>query len=249
MSALQWLEIAAAVVFGCTLQGAVGFGGGLFAIPLMVWSGLSLPSAIAVILGGVFVQTSWNLYRYRGHVSLNELMPITLIRIVSMPVGVMLLSMLVGLGTDRVKQVIGIVLILVLAMQRLFRISPRERVSADWTVLAGVTSGLMAGTVGMGGPPVVLWVMAHDWPGRKSRSFLWATFLMLTPFNLGVLVYRFGGEIWVSLGVGLCLAPLIIIGSELGQRLGGMMNRHRLRSTTMLMLLLLAVMSVVGPLF
>ncbi len=249
MTGLHLIEIALALVFACALQGAVGFGAGLFAIPLMVWAGEGLPSAITITMGGILVQTSWNLFRYRDHVSVRELLPIFGLRVLMMPAGVMLLGVLVGLGTARVKQAIGLMLLGVLCVRWLLRVKPRERVAWGWTVLAGSTSGLTAGLVGMGGPPVVLWVMAHDWPGKKSRSFLWATYLLLIPFNLAVLVYRFGGVIWGSLLLGLCLAPLVVAGSELGQRLGGMMDRHRLRTAALVLLWVLAVVSVLGPVF
>ena len=51
------LILGAAAAVGCAsvLQSAVGFGAGLFAIPILVWLGLSLPEAIAVLLGVVAV--------------------------------------------------------------------------------------------------------------------------------------------------------------------------------------------------
>lgn len=248
MDITQTLLVSAALVLACALQGAVGFGAGLFAIPLMLWAGESLPSAITITMGGIIVQCAWNIYRYRDHVSVRELMPMFLMRVLSIPVGVMLLGLLVGLGTARVKQVVGLMLLLSLGAQWLFKVRPRERVTGGWTVLAGGLSGLTAGLVGMGGPPVVLWVMAHDWPAKKSRSFLWATFLMLVPFNLALLVYRFPGEIWGSLLLGLCLAPLVLVGSELGLRAGALMNRHRLRVVAFMILLILALVSILGPL-
>lgn len=247
MTVMHLIEIALALLFACALQGAVGFGAGLFGIPLMVWAGESLPSAITVTMGGIVVQTGWNLFRYRDHVNVRELMPIFGMRLLTMPVGVALLGLLVGLGTDRVKQAIGLMLLLVLLMQWLLRVKPREHVGWGWTVLAGGASGLGAGLVGMGGPPVVLWVMAHDWPGKVSRSFLWATYLLLIPFNLAVLLYRFGDGMLYSLLLGLCFAPLVVGASELGQRVGAKINRHRLRAVAMVLLLLLALSSMLGP--
>ena len=35
-------------------------------------------------------------------------------------------------------------------------------------------SGVLAGLCGMGGPPLVLWAMAHDWPTQRIRGFLFA---------------------------------------------------------------------------
>lgn len=159
-----------------------------------------------------------------------------------------MLGVLVELGTARVKQVVGVILLLALGMQWLLKIKPRQHIGVGWTLIAGAASGLTAGLVGMGGPPVVLWVMAHDWPAKKSRAFLWATFMMLIPFNLVLLVIKFGSGMWGSCLIGLCLSPLVVLGSELGQRVGELMNRHRLRSAALLLLLVLALVSILGPL-
>ena len=236
------------VAFACAVQGAVGFGAGMFSISLMVWAGVELPSAIMIIGCGAAAQCGWNLYRYRSHVTFKELLPLFFARVLMMPVGVMLLGLLVGLGTGRVKQFVGLMLLIVLLIQWLGRVKPREHIGRGWTVLAGSLSGLGAGMVGMGGPPVVLWVMAHDWPARKSRSFLWASFLMLIPLNMTMLQVRFHGRLWGAMLIGLCLTPVVVVAAELGQRLGGLMNRRRLRAVALTLLLLLAVASILGPL-
>ncbi len=193
------------------------------------------------------VQTGWNIYRYRGHVGVREVLPLFTLRILTMPVGVLLLGLLVTQGQARVKQVVGLMLLIVLGVQWLLKVQPRERVGLGWTVLAGSCSGLTAGLVGMGGPPVVLWVMAHDWSSKKSRSFLWLTYLMLIPFNLAVLIYKFGDKMWGPLLLGLCLAPLVVAGSEAGMRVGALMSRQRLRVAAFVLLLLLALGSLLGP--
>ncbi len=247
MNSTQIIVIAFAMMFGCAVQGAVGFGSGLFAIPLMIWAGVSLPSAIAISLVGIGIQCAWNLHRNRGQVTFHELIPIFTLRLVTLPIGIFLLGLLVSLGTARVKQVVGLMIVLALIMQWAFRVKPKEKVAYYWTLLAGTTSGIFAGLVGLGGPPVVLWVMAHDWPSKKSRAYLWATFLMLTPINLSLLVYRFPDQTLHALLIGLFLCPLMLIGSEIGLWTGGRMNRQRLRTAALSLLLILAVISVLGP--
>jgi len=247
LTTLQIIEVSVALVFACALQGAVGFGAGMFAIPLMVWAGVGLPESIAVTLGGVVVQTGWNLYRYRDHVRVRDTLPLFFLRVLTLPVGIVLLGVLVSFGQARVKQVIGGVLLMILIFQWLLKVGPRERVAWGWTVLAGCASGLTAGLVGMGGPPAVLWVMAHDWPAKQARAFLWATFLMLTPVNAVLLAWKFGGGIWGPVLLGLCLAPLVVLGSEAGMRAGALMSRQRLRVAAFGLLLLLALASLLGP--
>jgi len=249
MDPIQIGLIGLAVFFGSAVQGAVGFGAGLFAIPLMVWAGTGLPSAIMITLMSVAVQSGWNLYRYHGQVAARELMPLFFLRIAMLPVGVMLLGVLVGMGRARVKQAIGLMLLVTLGIKWLLKVKPRESVARGWTVLAGASSGLCAGLVGMGGPPVVLWVMAHNWPAKKSRSFLWATFILLVPFNTAWLLYQFPDALWGSLLLGLCLAPVVLVAAEVGQRAGGLMNRQRLQQAALGLLLLLAAASILEPIF
>ena len=71
---------------------------------------------------------------------------------------------------------------------------------------------------------------------------------MLSPVNALLLAYGFGVGIWWWLLFGLCLAPLVIAGSEVGMRVGALMSRHRLRAAAFALLLLLALVSVLGPL-
>ena len=100
-----------------------------------------------------------------------------------MPVGVALMYAIFQLDVARTKQVVGVVLLIVLGLQTCCKVQPRPHIHWAWTVVAGSLSGLMAGLLGMGGPPLVLWLMAHDWPSLRQRTFLWLSFLLLVPFQ------------------------------------------------------------------
>lgn len=248
LSVAQYLAIFASLFVGTLLQGAVGFGSGLLAIPLMLWAGIELPTAIATVPGAVAVQTVYNLWRYRAHVPWSQTIGLTIWRYLGLPLGLALLLILAKQTLDTAKQVIGGAIVLVLAVQWFAKIKPREHLHWGWTPLTGVASGTMAGAIGMGGPPVVLWVMAHDWPSRTSRAFLWLTFLLLIPPQSAAMVYLFGWPIAYALGLGVAAAPLVILGARLGQTLGEKLNRRRLRVVALLLLLIIALTSVVGPL-
>ncbi len=247
MSAAQLVTIGLAVLAGCVLQTTVGFGLGLLAIPLILWSGVSLPDAIGVSLGVLLIQTLWSCYRHRADFSWRETLPITWWRLASLPAGVGVLGLLVEGGPARTKQAVGAAVLLALVLQGAFRVRPRAQLAWPWTAAAGLSSGFLAGLVGMGGPPLVLWVLAHDWPSRKARSFLWATMLLLVPPAVAVLVWRFGWGPLGSFGIGVACLPLIILGARLGHALGGRLSPARLRWAAFGVLTVIALTSLIGP--
>jgi uncharacterized membrane protein YfcA len=244
----QIAAIVASVSGGLLLQGAVGFGSGLFAVPLLLWAGVEMPVAIALLLGGVTVQTLVHGWGYRRHIAWHTMWGITVTRIIATPLGVALLGLLVAKGQELVKQVVGGVLLVVVLVQWLARVQARQHVHWAWTAVAGLLSGVMGGALGMGGPPVVLWVMAHDWPGKQVRVFYWVTFVMMIPLIIGLLSWRFGLHVLAGYGWGLALAPAVLLASAIGVRLGDRMDRHRLRTAARIALILIAISSIVGPL-
>ena len=248
MEPTQIVLIAGILALGVVLQGAVGFGSGMFAVPLMVLSGVDLPVAISVLLAAVTMQTAYGTWHYRHHVPWRVTIEMTLSRYLTLPLGVYTLTFLADAGRDRAKQMLGIVLLAVVLVQLVVRVRPQQHLHAGWTPLAGMLSGFMAGAFGMGGPPLVLWTMAHDWPSRKSRAFLWSTFLLVMPLQLGLLAFAFSWPAVNAFIIGLALSPLIIIAAMAGSWLGDLLDRHRLRIIAFSFLVLIAISAILAPL-
>ncbi len=248
MDPWQVIIAVAAVLGGIVLNGSVGFGAGLFAIPLMVMADIALPMAVGLTGAAALVQAGFNSVQYRAHTPWRAVAGITLGRLLFLPVGVGLLVGLAAFPQTRVKQIVGGVLVVVLATQWLMRIKPRPRLHWGWGLLAGPLSGAMGGALGMGGPPLVLWVMAHDWPSRRSRAFLYTTFALALPLQLMAIAAWLGEPVIDAIGLGLIVSPLMMVGARLGSALGERLNRNRLRLAALLLLLALAISAIVGPL-
>ena len=246
---VQAVLIGLALALGAAMQGAIGFAFGLVSIPLLVWSGVSMPRAVAMVLAMVMVQTTGNLWKLRAHLDFHGGWAMTVYRVVSMAVGVYLMAWLVGLGPDRVKQAIGGLIGLALLAQWIGRVTPRKRVHSVWTPIVGLSSGLMSGTVGMGGPPLVMWVMAHDWSTERARCFLWLCFLILMPVQLALMVWKFGGEAAWGMPIGLAYTPVVILASMGGAAVGSRLNRKRLRVAAYGVLAVIAGVSIAAPLW
>ena len=115
-------------------------------------------------------------------------------------------------------------------------------------ILAFSGSGIMQGVAAMGGPPAVLWVMAHQWTNRQTRAFLLTLFLMVAPMQLALLYLTARSDIARALLIGLILSPLVALGSYIGVRLGDLIAMQALRQIALAILLLTALLSIVSPL-
>lgn len=242
------LIVAALILtLGVTLQAAVGFGLGLFAIPLLVWSGRSLPEAVAILIGAGGLQTAFGTYLVRKHVHWARLVPIAAAMAITLPVGQVLMGMMVGAGHAFVKQAVGGVLLCVLIARALVQPVPREELATGWGLLAGGLSGLLAGLVGMGGPPVVLYALAHAWDKDRYRAFLWPLFTLTNPLLIACMALQFGGQLWVDYAWGMAMVPCVWLGNRMGLSLSAQWEMTQLQRGASVLLYAMALSSLVGP--
>ena len=247
MSWVSLIGIGAILALGSLLQGAVGFGLGLFAVPILVWAGVRLGEAVAMVSVSIFIQVLGGTYQLRSEVRWRQVLPATLIRYLTIPLGVALLLAIDALDRTQAKQILGVLLLLVLLVQLFWKVEPREDLHPGWMVLAFSLSGVMHGVAAMGGPPAVLWVMAHSWTNRQTRAFLQSLFLLASPFQISLLYLFSKGAISGALLIGLAFAPLVVLGSTLGVRLGNAIPKQRLRQIAYGFLLVTALASVMAP--
>ena len=171
------------------------------------------------------------------------------VRSISLPLGVWLLSMIADFDVARAKQVVGIFLMLTVFSIWLFRPEPRDRLASYWTLIAGGLSGIFAGMVGMGGPPITVWVLSHSWPAVRQRAFLWSTIMLLAPVQLVLMWIKFGESIRTTVVLAILMIPPVVISAWLGGKAGDRLDRTKLRNVAMVALLLIAVRNIVAPWF
>jgi uncharacterized protein len=239
--------IALIMVLGALLQGAVGFGMALFALPVMVWVGVELPVAIAVVQVTAITQMAWGCWAYREHIDWRPAVGVNACRLVTLPLGVLTLVYLVAQGTGPVKVVVGAALLLAVVVRVAVRVQPREKVRWWWAALAGLVSGYTGGLVAMSGPAIVLWVTAHRWSTNKSRVMMWISMLPLIPVTLSLLTYQYGMPIVHGVLLGLAMVPVTLLGAMSGTNLGARMAPERLRGAALVVLTIIAVVTIVEP--
>jgi hypothetical protein len=229
------------------LQSFVGFGFALFAIPPLLLLGLSLPEAVAISLSGTFVQGMAAAVKLHGHIRWRDIAPLTAVRLLTIPVGLAMMVVLVKLGEAQTKQAVGAALLIALILWGAVRVQPRERLATGWGVAAGLGSGLLGGSVGMGGPPCVLWALGHRWTSEQLRASLFTIFSLTVPAQFALLWWQFGLEPIRAGLLGLLLTPLIAAGAALGLRLSMHLPTPHLRRAMLALLAVMAVYAVVQP--
>lgn len=241
--------LAVVLCLGIFVQSAAGFAAGLLIIPLLLWSGFSIPEAQISLLVATIPQNLWGVWKFRGTISPGEVALPAVLRLLWLPAGVGVLASLENLPTVQIRQVVGGVMLAVTLAIILWRPEPRERLHSGWSLLAFSISGFLQGLVGMGGPAMVLWVQAHDWDTRRMRAFLFTMYLIgLTPAAL-VLWWFFGQRLLVPGLTATVLIPLLLAVTAVGLRTGTWLGRHRLRQVTLALLLLIGMAGVCTPLF
>jgi uncharacterized membrane protein YfcA len=243
------LGIVTVIFLGGIMQSAIGFAYSLFATPIMVWMGLPLPTTIVIVTTCSLVQNGIGSWHLRADIPWREAWLAIVVRLPAVDIGILMLRRLAFLDPGEVKLVVGCVICLLVGIQVAFQVKPVERVHRAWTALAFLTSGLLSGITGMGGPPMVMWVMAHNWSGEKTRAFLFAVFLVSAPVQIALLFLAFGSGVLKGVLAGVLLTPAVFLGSRVGIPLGNRMPKAALRNMAYLVLVIIGLSSVCQEVF
>lgn len=235
------------LAFGSLVQSVLGFGMGIVSIPLLVWGGFTLPQAIIMVLPNVFLQTSMNCWQNRGHLPWREVSWFFLLRMISMPAGVLLLRYMSNSGQESTRQILGFSVIAVLLFQQTQRFTSGRPGGPGGMIAAGTASGFFAGLIGMGGPPLILWALRQkEWGQQRQRSFLWFSFLLIVPWQILVMLLSFDGLLSDALGIGLAVSPLVLLVAWWGAHYGNALSNDKVRLLMQIFLLLIAAQLIAG---
>jgi uncharacterized membrane protein YfcA len=205
------LLIAVLGVFAASvLRGFTGFGFGLAAVPLL---SLALPptkvvplvTVLQVLVGVAGLRAAWRLTDWRSVLGLGPGL------VLGVPIG---LAVLTEVPPNGVRLMIGLLIALSVAvLWRRVRLPPRP--SRLVTLAAGLVSGMMNGLASMGGPPVMVYLLALSRGANVVRAssivyFLFAAMVTAIPMAVRGLVDR-EVLLWSAASI-----PVLLVGSALG---------------------------------
>ncbi len=206
MSGLQLASGLVVYAIGCTLQGVLGFGAGLFAVPILALIHPDfVPGPVLMmnpLLSGLLSA------RERGSVDHQGLRWALTGRVPGVLLGVLALTMV---AEERLGVLFGVLLLLSVALKASGVHTGRTPRSL---MVAGGLSGFMGTTVAVGGPPIGL--AFHDLPGPVMRATLSTYFLVGTTISLVVLALA--GQFGTS---DMMLAAWLVLPAMVGVALSG----------------------------
>ncbi len=198
------------VLAASVLRGFTGFGFGLAAVPLL---SLALPPAevvplvvvlqVAIGLGGL--REAWRLCDWRA---VRLLLPGL---ILGVPIGLLILT---TVAPNPVRVLIGVIIAFsVVLLYRGARLSPHP--SPLLTAAVGLVSGTISGLASMGGPPVIVFLMALGLSAQRVRAtaiiyFFISGCVTAVPMTVRGLISR-ETLIWAAVSL-----PVLYCGSWLG---------------------------------
>ena len=160
-----WAVGAVVIAAASFVQGLAGFGIGLVSLAFLPFL---MEPATAVVLMTIYaaVFAIVIFIPLRRDFTLHGMTELVVGTIIATPAGVWLLA---GLPPDVLKRLIGLVLLVIVALEWLGLYPARLR-GRGWGFGAGLVAGLIGGAVGTPGPPVILYAAAQDWSPRTVKA-------------------------------------------------------------------------------
>jgi uncharacterized protein len=246
-SLTQYATVCLILFASSVVQGAVGFAAGLFGIPLLVLGGMPVPDAVAISLVAAAPQNIIPAWQLRREIDFRAALRPMLIRFAALPLGVFALYLVGQERKDIASQIVGIIVLCILAVQRLLRIEPQPRLHAGWEWLAFGLGGFLLGFCGMGGPTLALWVLAHDWSMNRARAFLFFIFSVGLPAQALLMWLFFGAKVLNAMLLSATALPAVLAGLWIGLYLTRVIPDRVLRQCSMAVLILIALSAIFSP--
>ena len=209
-----WLILL--VLFGANLTAATfGFGGALFAMPLLTLVvGLKLATPLYALVGitNALLVTGLS-WRVAKLALVWRLIATTLIGI---PLGVGMVQLL---PTPLMTKTLGGCLV-AFGLYRLLALPLPTIRHPGWAYPVGLVAGLLGGAYNTNGPPVVVYAALNRWDPETFRATLQAYFLAT---GFGIVASHGLGGLWTRQI--FVLYPLALPGTLLAVWLGGWLNR------------------------
>ena len=235
------------MILGSIIQGSSGFGFGLFAIPILLFFGIDLESAVIMVVIGSAIHKVSAINSLKEHLDWQEMAPFVFTGLAALPLGIYAMFRVSGMDQSVVKQVIGVVVLVMLGLRWKGTIRSREFVPRIWGYIAGFFSGILNGFANIGGPPLVLWILAHQWPNKKMRGTIIAFSLIYVPFQVSLMLLTFGSALLYPMLKIIILTPTILLGTWIGLKIGEKISKKHLEIYMQALLLFIAISSIAKP--
>ncbi len=229
------------IVFIATLfQAFLGFGGALIAMPLLVMVvGIQTATPVFALVGTL--ATLLNAIRLRAYTTPRDLARLTVPAIVGVPLGILLLA---RVDSELITAALGVILISY-SLYNLLRLTMPPLSHPAWAWLAGFSSGVFSGAFNTGGPPVIIYATAQQWPADQFRGNLQTYFMIVSVFL--VVGHGLSGHLTPDVWrMALLAVPALLAGQAIGVYLCRYVGADFFRKIVLVFLLILGIQLIVA---
>jgi len=242
LSAEALVAALAIILVGAAIRGFTGFGASL------IWvSGLALlmdvDEAVPIIFCLEVVASAHLVRAVRGEVLWSSVWRLTGGAFFGLPLGV---AVLLVLDASTMHVVVSIA-VLASAILLATGWQARRSLTIAETIGVGVTSGILNGATGAGGPPVIVMFLGSPAGISAGRASMIAYFGLIDLVGVAV-VAAIGLLDTTALLRFAVLTPAMLIGASLGERGFGAVRPERVRQVAIATLAALALAGLVGQL-
>jgi uncharacterized membrane protein YfcA len=242
---MEIIAVALITFLAAVVQGTVGFGSGLTAVPMLLYV-IEIKSITPLVaLLGFLINLTLFIY-LRKHLKFQLLAPLIAGAVLGIPVGIWFLN---NAPEKLIRIILAIVMLGYVGYAMLNPQGPHSnsdaRLNNKWGYPVGFGSGCLTGAFSTGGPPIILWAMVQNWQKQEFRGSMPAFYLCSGFFAL--LGYGWSGLITVNvIKLFLCSIPMLMLGLWVGDRLSNKLDRDKFKLVVQVCLIILAIMLVIS---
>jgi uncharacterized membrane protein YfcA len=226
------------------LQSIAGFGFSLIALPLMLTANVGFVDAVMLCVVCSAFQKIISLICLREHIDRVLIKQLLVWGCVGVVLGVACLHYVSALTPAVVKKIVAILILFILAVRWLVKLKPLEQSCCLLNFLASFTGGFLCGFANIGGPPMVMLSLCYNWTAPQMRVMVLAFVTFLMPVQLITMFLTFGDKVLGSGVQGLSFAPVVMVFSYVGVRVGNKLNVSAIRVVMTGLLIIVAVVNL-----
>lgn len=228
------------ILMSSLLKGMTGFGFALLAIPFL---SLIYPIKVLVPAMTIFnlVTSVILLLKIRERISWYYFIPMFVASLGGIPLGIYLLDYL---NENVLRIIIGVILVF-LSLKMLSGIPLARRFRDKPIFFAGFLSGILSGSVSLGGPPLVIAMNRKNY----SKDFFRGVFAWFSVFSSFFALAGFYAKGLIpadSLNISLYYTPLLLLGSTIGNKLASVVNADKFKRVVVVANVFAGIITVVS---
>lgn len=209
-----WVTLVVTTVLAGLGRGFTGFGGALIMAPVFMTFMDPVTATITILIVNTVVGLA-NLREVGAETEWTIAKPLSIAGCIASPIGLWLVT---SVDVDLVRRIVALIVLAAsfgLALRWKFPFSIRDRIG---NAVLGAASGSLFGLGGVGGPPVIIGMLAEDLPARVARATLLTYFAIVQTCTLFLMALE-GGVAGEGITYGLAMIIPYYFGSALGLRL------------------------------